>query len=321
VAGEGAQAEITAAVMAAEEEFEFFRATDDFTLLRRRRQDHVLARMSEGRWINQLWARKLPSASWERVQDTRLRWHVRRYMVAGLDSQAIKWHKDFFGWLRRLAVVRFIVPPLKGGAVARGFVGEAKLSRRAFAEMLAEADPDLLPELRDEALLGYEHQRERIAAAEQRATFFLGAAGLTTSLVLANAGLLLGDESLESPWRWLAMAALGVASLLVIAAGLRALQATMNTFVRTPPGGVPRVMERRKGTESELLCAYIAALLVGQHRLSVIGEWKIKRMKSARRWFVGAIVAIVALTGFVLADIGEEQTDQGQEQQASAAGS
>ena len=46
-----------------------------------------------------------------------------------------------------------------------------------------------LEELLHQAETGYEHQRQRSSTLEQRANFFLGAAGLTTTLVLANAGL------------------------------------------------------------------------------------------------------------------------------------
>ena len=169
--------------------------------------------------------------------------------------------------------------------------------------MVASSETTVLEELKEQALLGYEHQRERIAAVEQRANFFLGAAGLTTSLVLANAGLLLGASKLGSTYRVLAAAVLAAASLCAIAAGLRALQATMITFIRAPPNGVPRLMKRRHLSKDELLHAYIAALVVGQHRLSVIADWKIGRMKEARRWFVLVTVAIVVLTGFVLADV------------------
>jgi hypothetical protein len=166
--------------------------------------------------------------------------------------------------------------------------------------MLGEAAGADLIELKAEASTGFDHQRERGSNAEQRANFFLGAAGLTTSLVLANAGLLLGAGKLTPPWQALAAAVLGLASLCAITAGLRAMQAAMITFVRTPPNSVDRVVGRRELKGDELNRAHAGALLVGQARAGVVGDWKVARLAMARRWFVGAIAGVVALTVIVL---------------------
>lgn len=290
------------------EGYEFFRRGD--VLLRRCPGDEP-ERLIRGKWIRVGAPQPFGDGvdGWEQLSGPKLGRHVRKYLIASLDEAAVASEIGSSDWRSRNVVWRFFEPALKGGAEKRLRRNTAERSRTAYAEMMRDAPSAVLPELRDQALLGYEHQRGRIASAEQRATFFLGAAGLTTSLVLANAGLLLGTNKLDSPWRHFAAISLLVASVCAIAAGLRALQATMVTFIRTPPNGVPRIVDRRRATEDRLLRAYIAALLVGQHRLSVIADWKIARMKGATRWFVGAIVSVVVLTVFVLADVAATEPD------------
>ncbi len=287
------------------------RATTDFefhensgVLVRRRKGGTEFERLVKGRWVPIRTPRSFgkEGSRWSKKSDKQLRAFARKFFIGDLGASKIG-ADERRERLIRSAPWRIYDPPLKGGSTRSTRQEMFERSREAFAELIASSEEAVLAELKEEALLGYEHQRERIGTVEQRANFFLGAAGLTTSLVLANAGLLLGADKLEGIWRTLAAAALLVASLCAIAAGLRALQATMITFVRAPPNGVPRLMKRRRLGKSGLLQAYIAALLVGQHRLSVIADWKIARMKEARRWFVIVIFAIVVLTGFVLADV------------------
>ena len=180
--------------------------------------------------------------------------------------------------------------------------GVADRSRSAYAEVLADVDEAALADLKEQATVGYEHQRQRSAETEQRANFFLAAAGLTSSLVLANAGLLLGTSKLDAPLRALAAIALGIGSFCAIAAGLRAMQAMMIAFYRTPPNAVDRIVDRTAYEGAALDRVYLAALLVAQGRAGAIGDWKVHRLRGARRWFVGAIVGVVLLTGFVLAE-------------------
>lgn len=289
-------------VAGAAEEYEFFEKSG--VLVRRRNGGTEFERLVKGRWVSIRTPRSLgeEGSGWEKKSQKQLRAYARKFFIRDLGASRLG-AKERRERLIRSAPWRIYDPPLKGGSTRSPRQEMFERSREAFAELLASSDEATLEDLKEQALLGYEHQRERIGTVEQRANFFLGAAGLTTSLVLANAGLLLGADKLESPWRTLAAAALLIASLCAIAAGLRALQATMITFVRAPPNGVPRVMKRRRLGKNELLHAYVAALLVGQHRLSVIADWKIGRMKEARRWFVIVTGAIVVLTGFVLADV------------------
>ena len=54
----------------------------------------------------------------------------------------------------------------------------------------------------------------------------------------------------------------------------------------------------------------VAALLVAQARTKTIADWKIGRMKGARRWFVFAIVSVVALTLIVLGSAIEQAGEE-----------
>jgi len=299
----GASADIREAVEEASKQYDFFRADD--VLLRRRKKS---AEEEVDQLVRTCWVSVHPPDSlgqadspWQELSEKQLRFHVRKYFFIGLTAKRLE--KGSKEYRQRGALWRRLDPPLKGGSGRKVANPAFKRSREAFAELLASSNRQALGELKEQALLGYEHQRQRVAAAEQRANFFLGAAGLTTSLVLGNAGLLLGSSRLDSTWRLLAALALVAASLCAIAAGLRALQATMITFDRAPPSGVPRIVERRKLPEDELLHAYTAALLVGQHRLSVIAAWKIDRMKNARHWFLLITVGVAVLTAFVLANV------------------
>ena len=155
-------------------------------------------------------------------------------------------------------------------------------------------------ELRDEALRGYQKQADRGTAIEQRANFFLGATGLTTSLVLGNAGLLLGTARLQAPWLGLAMGALAIASACSVVAGLRAMQAAMFTFGRAAPDGPSELFHRGELRGDPLTRAYAGSLLAAQDREAIVSDWKVARVKTARRLFLGVIGGIVLLTVFVL---------------------
>lgn len=257
-------------------------------------------RLVEGRWVP---TSRMLLGRWlqrDELDAGDLVLHVQRYLLPDLDEPSLEWRSDPLGRLRRTQPFRWLMPPLKGGAMSRLRGGVADRCRSAYAENLADVSESTLSDLREQAVAGYEHQRERSAETEQRANFFLAAAGLTNSLVLANAGLLLGASKLGTPWRILAAIALGVGSFCAIAAGMRAMQAMMIAFYRTPPNAVDRIVDRRLYEGVALDRVYVAALLVAQGRAGAIGDWKVKRLRGARRWFVSSIFGVVFLTGFVL---------------------
>lgn len=226
--------------------------------------------------------------------------HARRHVIGDWAEPGIGWQGRVVERFQRGRIWRFLVPPLRGGAPRRDLSQPAvKRSIQAYSESIQVSGDDLLL-LREESAAGFEHQRERCAGIEQRANFFLGASGLTTSLVLANAGLLLGAGKLSAPWLQLSAGALAVASVCAIWAGFRAMQATMSTFHRTPPLSVAKISRRSRLAADGMSRDYVAANFVGANRESLIGDWKIDRLAAARRWFLGTICGIVLLTGFVL---------------------
>jgi hypothetical protein len=291
-------------VAAAARRYEFRRRGGDWTLMRLDSLDGFgVERLVNGRWIDVRRPRAFDDKdAWTRMSEKQLRWHARRYLLADLGAPGMGWQGRIRERFRRGALWRWAAPPLKGGATKGLPPAIADRSRDAYAASLTKARGEDLAELKQEALLGYEHQRARVTGVEQRANYFLGAAGLTTSLILANAGLLLGTGKLQAPWLGLAAGALALASVCAIGAGARALQASMVTFVRSPPNGSAKVLARRKLKGDELVRAYLGALLVAQARASAVGDWKIERLGSARRWFIGVIAGIVLLTVFVLAE-------------------
>ncbi len=195
-----------------------------------------------------------------------------------------------------------MLPALEGGASRKLGDEAADSARASYRETLGDVGPEPLAELVDQAETGYEHQRQRSNLLEQRANYFLGAAGLTTTLVLANAGLLIGKDALDHGWPLTTGAiVLIVASVCALMSGLRALQAMMLTFERTPPHAVTRIVDRRDLSKDDVGRDYLAALLVAQRRTTVVSNWKVGRVKSARRWFTGVVGGIAGLTAIVVA--------------------
>jgi hypothetical protein len=280
----------------------YYRRKRDYALFRKSSRDARLERLVDGAWTSVDAPYDVGADGWEKLDAQTLALHVQQYLLGDLDQPPVDEQGTRREQLRRFPFWLWLNPPLKGGASRRLPPGAAERSRRAYAERLEDVTEPELKELKEQALIGYEQQRQRSAGTEQRANFFLAASGLTSSLVLANGSLLLGTSKLHSPWLQLAAMALGVASFCAIAAGLRAMQAMMITFFRTPPNGVDRVFNRRLASGDQLMRLYLAALLVAQARAGAIGDWKVNRLRGARRWFLAAIVGVVLLTAFVLAE-------------------
>lgn len=284
----------------ASEKYIFFRRKRARALFRRLNDGGSVYRLVDGRWVRAFRWRSFESARLRRMSEDDLRNHVRRYIIPSLTDPVLTWN-DPLQRLRRSVVGRWLIPAPKGGTVRRRLDHQAvERSRDSYEKILRDVRNNDLVEMKEQALLGFEHQRQRSTGAEQRANFFLGAAGLTTTLVLTNASLLIGKDKLEEPWRVLAAAALIVASVCAVVSGVRALQAAMLTFSRTPPNAVTRVLRRRDKEGDALHRAYLASVFVGQGRASVVGDWKIARLGQARTWFLGVIFGAVGLSICVL---------------------
>lgn len=242
---------------------------------------------------------------WAEVEPEDLHHQVRRFFLPDLDAKAVvrkprQWRLRF----RETGLWQWLQPPLKGGS-PRKLPGESIRARcRAdYRRELRNVRGGDLIEVKAQISEGHDRNRARIAGAEQRATVFLGASVLTSSLVLGNAGLLLGTSaSLDAPFLQIACAVLAVAGACAIIAAYRALQATMSTFGRLTATNPKVVVERLDLKGEDLIRDYVAAVFAATNRAATIADWKIARMKSARQWILATMVGVVALTIVVLLD-------------------
>jgi hypothetical protein len=295
-------------------DFDWGRSVDDAIkraraqeyLFWRRGRDGALARFRSTRDIELLvdghWVRivkPLKFHRWERLGDQDLRAHAHGFLVnAFADRTAADLStRERLRWLGPMRVFR---PPLPGGAEKSLPDSTILAAGRHCAEQIPTSSAESLAEIRDHALLGHTTLADRCAVLEQRANFFLGAVGLTSSLVLANSGLLLGDGHLEAPWLAPALVFLVIATVSAVIAGVMAMLAAMATFIRTTPNGAMQIIDRTGLPVPEVTQLYIGALLVAQKREEVIGTWKLGRLKTARHWFLVVILGVAALTVVVV---------------------
>jgi hypothetical protein len=278
--------------------YEYLLGSDEVLHRRDVKTGHV-DRLVDGGWIPRLISRRgTPSVCGP--EEGMLHSHVDTYLLGSLTEKTLTWRLAPRARLARCWVRRIIRPPLGGGAMADFSEESYERTRRTYEEMLDGTTAEDLEELREAALRGCQRQVDRISLIEQRANFFLGTAGLTTTLVLANAGLLVGAGKLHAPWLGLSIAALAVASACAIAAGFCAIQAAMLTFARIGQDSPGALFDHVGKRGTNLLKAYLATLLINQEREWVIGEWKMHRVATARRLFLGVIGGVVLLTAFVL---------------------
>jgi hypothetical protein len=275
----------------------------------RRRRGAALARFRSTRDVELLvdgsWVRivkPLTFHKWERLGDDELRQHAHGFLVSGFADAVAAGLGRRERW-GRSGPMRLINPPLPGGAETQ--LGDLTIESagRYCGTQVPTGSAESLAQVKEHALLGHATLADRCAVLEQRANFFLGAAGLTTSLVLANSGLLLGTSRLDDPWLTAAVVFLAFSTVCALIAGLRAMQAAMTTFIRTTPNGVMQIVGRTGVPSRKLTRLYVGSLLVAQKREEVIGSWKLARLKAARRWFLALIVGISLLTGVVVLDV------------------
>jgi hypothetical protein len=189
----------------------------------------------------------------------------------------------------------------------------------SFVSSLGDAvDQTLL----DDSIAGWETARTRLAGIEARAGTFVQAAALTNTLVLVNQGLVSGDHPVRhTPAKWLFLAAIVIASVALVIAGLYGLFATMRTFDRIAPNNVARIIGRsqREAADNdpagaavlarEAMQQDIAAALMAQRRTSFVADWKLARLKRATVFFGIAIAAIAVASGIFLVDATTHNND------------
>jgi len=173
--------------------------------------------------------------------------------------------------------------------------------RRALPEDLDIPD---LETLTADAADGYARAEKRIEGIQQRASLFLGATGLTTSLVLANGSLLYGSGPLRS---FGVLAAVGVlltlATVMLVRAGIASLDATTVSFDRALPNSPPQVEARLELDHAEARRDLLVALLLAVRRAEVIGDWKLHQLRSARSAYGVSVACVVIASVLVLAQV------------------
>ena len=213
-------------------------------------------------------------------------------------------------WWRTTWLAWSLSPPLAAGASRR--LAYSQATRRAEELFSGQISPSSALEAVHEAQDGWEAGRQRLAGVDQRATFFLGAAGLTSTLLVANAKLFVGDDKLlDGAEAVVALVSLAVATALLVASGTYALMASMRTFDRVSPDTNLRVARRHArsgpapkpswlpwrrrvvdaaGARREL--DRVGSFMLARHRTSLIIDWKLARLKRATGLFLGAGVAL-----------------------------
>jgi hypothetical protein len=241
---------------------------------------------------------------WEPCDEMVLRARVRRYALADLDAPTLGWHPR--EWRTRVELSlpwRWIVPPLGEGTARRPHPDLFKRAHAAYAWKVRKLTGDDLTTVTAQISDGYEHALGRIALFEQRATIFLGTSALTSSLIVGNASLLIGTSKLNDPYLELAAISLAVAGICAVFGAFRALQASMFTFVRSPPTSSGAVANRFDLRGDELARVYVGALFVSAARADVVANWKGEQLRGARRWVLMTTTGVVALTIIVLLDV------------------
>ncbi len=165
----------------------------------------------------------------------------------------------------------------------------------AKLDIPSKMEPEDLDGLIAQAREGYEQEQSRIDGIQQRASFFLGATGLTTTAVLVNGGLLYGHDELHPAGMRIAVGVLlTIATVALAVAGYAGLQATMVMFDRARPNSPWQIERRIWELDREEEAHYLlGATLLATQRAEAVGDWKIHQLKRARQWFAGAILSVV----------------------------
>ena len=212
---------------------------------------------------------------------------------------------DVVDSLRRQPSREWLQPPLADGAPSSFTRDQHQKARRAYEEALpAEFAPELLEELTDEAKDGLQRQLDRVHGIEQRASLYQGGAVITGGLVLTGSGLVAGDEALDAYLRWPALVGLVLLSLCLLISGWRAYQASVSIFDWSRPTTRWQLLERANSNDATNARRHLlAALMLGQDREALIGDWKLLRLKQASHYFAGAVFASLFVSVLFVADV------------------
>ena len=169
-----------------------------------------------------------------------------------------------------------------------------------IAAKLTVSDPELAIMLDAEAVGVYDAQLASAASIESRATTLQGTVGIAVTLALAAAGLLLDPSKIPSHWWQLSFALiLVVAVASFIASGLRAVQASSQTFPWAVPG-FGDIFEHAGMTSAAARAAHATAHLRSAGRNVRIVQIKAGYLNAAVFWFMIALLCLATLAVVLL---------------------
>ena len=192
----------------------------------------------------------------------------------------------------------WVLPPLPYGAPFRFDRHAYDKAHAAFGEELSDptngapVDPAVIIERAKE---GHRSQEVWLQNIEARASAFGSYASAVAGLVGVGAAILSGrDRSLPDSLELVLVALLVSAMWCLIVSGFRGWQASYKRIDRVRPHDSWRVASDRYATASDYQRAELAALLVAEHRGSILEDWKLDRLKQSSRFFSLALIALLA---------------------------
>jgi hypothetical protein len=154
-------------------------------------------------------------------------------------------------------------------------------------------------ELLTEAQSIYARAEDRAAGATARATTLQGAVAIATSLLLAGAGLVLKQGTLQGIG-WIALFAVLLvgATVALVMTGVRALSAT-STIHRWHRPTATDIVRRSQMGPAEARVELAAETLIDFGYNTKIAAWKVAYLGAAAWWFRIALALLLALAVFV----------------------
>ena len=178
---------------------------------------------------------------------------------------------------------------------------ESDAARAARSEVILQEAQDI-----------YEEADNRAAGVTERATTLQEAVGIAATLLLAGAGLIVGQTALHG-FYWVLLFALLLlgATLSLVMSGLRALSAA-STIHRWHRPAQREILARAQRPEDEARIALAAGLLYSYGYNSKVAAWKVAYLGAAAWWFrisLAFIVSIAMLIGiYAVSDVGRQFT-------------
>ncbi|HEV3002261.1 MAG TPA: hypothetical protein VGW75_16075 [Solirubrobacteraceae bacterium] len=196
----------------------------------------------------------------------------------------------------------WLSPPLAFGGPRSVNTRSAQAAQRLAEKALT--NPGGSPErIEDEAMTGWEQNRERLSGVEQRAAYFLGGVGLGATALLASSTFLLEADGLQGGARIFAVVGLLLTIFGLAASAVYALAATMRTFGRITPDITSSVVERARKPDDIARIERAARFIAARRRSSYIANWKVIRLKRAAAASGAAVVGLLAMLMAVLLTI------------------